>query len=118
MKTITLHRQNANSDLPLIQTKKNKYPFYEHNNEIFYCNNEILTIYIYTFNKKIKYLNKLQGDTVLNNVRNLRSKFATKLVNQILVSEFPIAKLNQEYRFLAMLARSRKGNAQGLEYWR
>lgn len=48
MKTITLHRQNANSDLPLIQTKINKYPFYEHNNEIFYCNNEILTIYIYT----------------------------------------------------------------------
>lgn len=41
---------------------------------------------------------------MLNNVRNLGSKFATKLVNQVLISEFLIAKLNQEYRFLAMLA--------------
>lgn len=44
---------------------------------------------------------------MLNNVRNLRSKFATKLVNQVLISEFLIAKLNQEYRFLAMLAWSK-----------
>lgn len=37
--------------------------------------------------------------------------------SQLLTSEFPIAKLNQEYRFLAMLAsRSRKENAQ--RYWR